>query len=70
MLELLVLVGVCIAIGKIASADGKSGFLWGMVALLLCFLSMAIPLPFLRLGIAGVATFVLMTVVNMLRGGA
>jgi hypothetical protein len=67
MLELIVLVGVCVAIGKIASADNKSGFLWGMVALGICILSMAIPLPFVRLLIAGVVTFVLMTVVNMVR---
>lgn len=55
MLELLLGLAVCMATYKVADADGMSGPLWLGVSLLVCFASLAlIPLPFIRMLIAGV----------------
>ena len=60
MLEVALGIGMCVIIGKIADADGQSGIIWGAVTFLLCFGSLAMPLPFLRILIAGVAAIALM----------
>lgn len=65
MAELLLLIAISVVCGKIAGKDGKSGIIWGMVALLICLLCLAIPLPFLRLGIGFVIIIVLMTITNL-----
>ncbi|MAX24887.1 MAG: hypothetical protein CMJ19_10325 [Phycisphaeraceae bacterium] len=55
MLEILLGVAVCIASMKVADADGMSGGMWFGIAFLICFLSVTlIPLPFIRMLIAGV----------------
>ncbi|HUG90430.1 MAG TPA: hypothetical protein VML55_06335 [Planctomycetaceae bacterium] len=60
MLEVALGIALCVIIGKIADADGQSGIIWGAVTFLLCFASLAIALPFLRILFAGVAAVVLM----------
>lgn len=59
MFEIILMVGASVLIGKIASTDSLSGAtVWGLICAALCFASLFIPLPFLRVGIALVATFV------------
>ncbi|MFG0250847.1 MAG: hypothetical protein ACF8OB_18320 [Phycisphaeraceae bacterium JB051] len=53
MLEIFLGVAVCIAAMKVADADGMSGGMWFGIAFLICFLSLFIPLPFIRMIIAG-----------------
>jgi hypothetical protein len=60
MLEVGLGIAMCVIIGKIADADGQSGVIWGAVTFLLCIGSLAVPLPFLRIMIAGVAAVALM----------
>lgn len=66
MFELVLLIACCVAMYKIADADDKSGIIWGSITLGLCVAcSYLIPLPFIRIFIAFVASFVLMTVSNI-----
>ncbi len=65
MFELILVVAACIGMSRVAEEDQKSGFMWGGITLILCIVSMAlIPLPFLRILLAGVATFILMVVTS------
>ena len=61
MLEILLGIGVCISMAKIADADDQSATIWFCVTFALCVLSaLVIPLPFIRFMIAGAAAFGLM----------
>lgn len=61
MLEILLAAAVIAGMYKIADADDQKPWLWAGVTLLLCIVSILfVPLPFLRLLIAGVVAFVLM----------
>lgn len=57
MLEILLIVAVVVAIAKIAAADDQSAVMWGVIAVVICGLSLLIPLPFLRILLAGIVTF-------------
>lgn len=60
MLEIILIVVISAGIGRIASSDGQSGIIWGVVTAVLCLATTQfIPLPMLRLLIAAVAAFVL-----------
>ena len=66
MLELILAVILVVTMSRIADADGQSPLLWGMVALAVSFLCyFFIPLPFGRMLLAGVITFVAMTAYKM-----
>ena len=66
MFELIMMVILVITMSRIADADGQSPLVWGMVALLVSFLCyFMIPLPFGRMLLAGVITFVAMTAYKM-----
>lgn len=67
MIELGLGIAACVSIYKIAEADDESGLLWGAVTALLCYLSLSLPLPFLRMLLAAVAAFVLMIVFKVIR---
>lgn len=58
MIEIALGITLCVAMGKIASADDQSGILWGFLTFLIVLASMAIPLPFLRVLIACAIAFV------------
>lgn len=64
MFELLLVIASCVAMAKIASADNKSGIIWGCITFGLCLASGLIPLPFVRVFIAFVVSFILMTASN------
>jgi hypothetical protein len=57
-LEILLIIGMCVLMVRIANYDDESGFLWGGIALVLCLVSLVIPIPIFRILIAGVAAFV------------
>lgn len=69
MIEIGLGIAACVIMAKIASADDESPLIWGLATFGLCFLSLFIPLPFLRILLAWVASFVLMIVVKMIRDG-
>lgn len=60
MFEYILLIGICVVMAKIASADDQSGMTWFFVTFFLCMGSLLIPLPFIRLLIAGVLSFAAM----------
>ena len=60
MLELILGIGVCVTMGKIASTDNQSATIWFVLTFVLCVLSLFIPLPYLRFLAAGFAAFVAM----------
>jgi hypothetical protein len=63
MIELALVAAACVGMGKIADAEGRSSLMWGILTLGLCLAaSVVIPLPLLRILIAGVAAFIIMMV--------
>lgn len=62
MFELILIVAAAIAMGRFAEADRSEGLKWGLITFALCLVSMIVPLPFLRIGLALAIAFVLMTV--------
>ncbi len=65
MLEIIVGIGVCVLMAKIASIDRQSGKVWFFITLGICVLCLLIPLPIFRMAIAGVIAFVSMIVYKM-----
>ena len=63
----MMLVGVCVVMAKIANMENQSGPLWVGIAFLLCMASLMVPLPFLRILLAGILAYILMFVRNMIR---
>jgi hypothetical protein len=68
MFEIALAVLAGVAVGKIADVEGRSALMWGIITVALCFASLAIPLPFLRVILAGVASIILLMVMKG-RGG-
>lgn len=66
MFELLLGIGVCVVIAKIADGENLSGALWFSVAFLCCCAAIFIPLPYLRFLIAGAAAFGMMIVYRVI----
>ncbi len=64
MFEIILGIIVCSVMGKFASASNRSAVIWGAITFVLCAVSLLIPLPFLRIGIAGIIAFVAMTFTN------
>jgi hypothetical protein len=58
---------VCAMLGWVADADGHSPFAWAGVTLVLCLASLLLPVPVLRLVLAGYAAFAAMYVYNLVR---
>jgi succinate-acetate transporter protein len=68
MIEIGLAVAACILMSKIADAEGRSTLVWGTLTLLLCVGSLAIPLPFLRILLAGVVAFIALMVAKARAG--
>lgn len=68
MIEIGLVIATCAAMWKIADADGRSAIVWGIITLGLCLASLAIPLPGLRVLLAGVIAFVAMMVAKARSG--
>ena len=66
MLELIIGIMAIVAMVKIASADGQSGALWGLVTFV-CVAAcvVLIPLPMLRVAIGGIIAFIAMFVYKL-----
>lgn len=58
MIELILGVVLCFGMAKIASADDLSGILWGFLTFLILLGCAMIPIPYVRVLIAGAAAFV------------
>jgi len=58
--EIALGIALCVAMGKLASADGRNGVLWGLITFVLCAASLLIPIPFFRMIIAAVVVFIAM----------
>ena len=57
MFEIIMAIAAVVAMVRIASADGQSTTLWGLITFVLVVASLFIPLPFIRVGIAFVLAF-------------
>lgn len=69
MIEIVVLIACTVLMMKIADLENLSGILWGSVTLGLCVLSLAIPLPYIRVLVGLALSFALMTIYNAKFGG-
>ncbi len=65
MLELILAFLLCAVVGKIADSENLSAIVWGCATFVVVILCMAIPLPYLRLGVALVVMFVLLMLYKM-----
>jgi hypothetical protein len=68
MFEIGLAVAACVAMGKIADADGRSAIVWGLSTLGLCLASVLIPLPFLRILLAALVAFIALMVAKARSG--
>ncbi len=58
MIEILLGIGLCVVMARIASADDQSAILWGSITAALCLACLLlIPWPFVRFLIAGALAF-------------
>ena len=60
MIELILAIILIVTMARVAVADNQSGALWGCACLVITFLCFAIPIPFARVLIAGILTWVAM----------
>jgi hypothetical protein len=59
VLELIVAILLIVLMVKIANNDGQTGWVWGVITFFVTLVCMVlIPLPLLRVGVAGIAVFV------------
>jgi hypothetical protein len=70
MLEIIMVVALIVLMAKIASIDQRSPLIWGAVTLVFCGASLVIPIPYLRILIAGAVVFVAMIVAKVLAARA
>ena len=69
MLGWVLIIASAVAMGRIASSEGRSSLGWGCVTGLICYLcATIIPLPLLDIGIGLVISFIIMMAVKMTRG--
>lgn len=66
MFELALGIALCVVMGKVASTENRSGLAWGFITLGLLVGCLFIPLPFLRVLIAGVLSVVAMTLYKII----
>ncbi len=64
MYEILLAMAASVGMGRLAEKDGHSSAVWGSISFVLCLLSLLIPIPFLRIGIACAVVFALLTYTN------
>jgi hypothetical protein len=68
MIGWMLIIVSAVAMGRIASNEGKSALVWGGLTGLICFLcAMFIPFPLLNIGIGLVLSFVIMWVTKVVR---
>jgi hypothetical protein len=68
MIEIVMLIAACVAMAKIADAEGRSSWGWGFITLLICLASLLIPLPLVRILLAFVVAFIAMMVAKAMGG--
>lgn len=61
MFEFILIISAVIGIGRMAEQDRGEGFKWGAITFALCLASFIIPMPFLRILLAMIVSFGLMT---------
>ena len=66
MCELAMCLFAIVAIIKIARHEDQSPWVWGAITFVICFLCLLIPLPFIRVLIALVASFSAMIIWNVI----
>ena len=67
MLELVLAIGGCVVMGKVAAAEDGSALAWGGITFLICIGCMFVPFPYVRILGAMFLSFVLMIVVRLIR---
>lgn len=62
MIEIVIGIAAVVAMVRIADAEEQSRLLWGSVTVGLTILSLLLPLPIVRVALAGILAFVAMFV--------
>ncbi len=67
MLEIIMIAAAISFMAKAARIEERSPLAWGGLTALYCIASLALPLPLLRIGIAGIASFATMFVCKIVQ---
>ena len=67
VLECVLIIALIVFMARLAGQENRSGLLWGLVTFALCFLCSLIPLPFVRVLIAGAISFGAMFAAKLIR---
>jgi len=66
LVELAMLIAAVVLMVRVASMEGRSAVLWGVLTLVLCIGSAAIPLPMIRIVIAVVVSYGIMFALKLM----
>lgn len=64
MIELVVMLACIVLMARVAEFENRSGVIWGSVTLVLCLACFSIPLPYVRVLIALVISYIALSVYN------
>ncbi|MBN1766548.1 MAG: hypothetical protein JW860_14935 [Sedimentisphaerales bacterium] len=71
MMELAMIIASIIIMCKLADMEGRSSILWGVLTFVLCVVALNfLPYPMIRIGIALVASIILMMLVKIIQKDA
>ena len=62
MLEIVLIIAVCVLMAKIAVQSDANGGAWAAITAIICGLCLLIPVPFGRILVAAILSFVALTV--------
>jgi hypothetical protein len=67
LIETVLIIGVCVIIGRAAELDGHSPVVWATITFALCIMSLALPFPLIGVLMAGATAYVAKFVYNLRR---
>jgi hypothetical protein len=67
LVEVAIAGAVCGVMGRVADADNRQPLFWAAISIVVCVASLAIPVPIVRLMLAGGAVLAAMFVTNLVR---
>jgi len=68
MFNLLIMISAIAVVSKCAELEGRSGFAWGGITLLICICCSVIPFPLINMVVGFVMSFILLFTVKVISG--
>jgi hypothetical protein len=70
LIEIVLVVALCALMGRVAELDGHSPSAWIAITLGLCLITLAIPIPIIRVLLGGIAAYAIKFTYNFIRSPA